>query len=1748
MKHISRNKKSFLWQALLASTLVTVISAPAYGVLLDLGAGAANKNSDDAGFFPTDGYNYKLAGITFNITDGDNIGVSAGISVDNNNGVPATPFAGAVLNFQGSSQVAGTVGPTNPMLTFNLDGESSTVRFAADVTLSGGINMNKDGTVAFADGVDLVSGYIDNTTGTAGKGKIVFEGSNVTHSSIGNTNAFQLITANSNGGGGEIIIFEGPVVKATTIHLNDNAAVGSTLQFNNVIGQVTANITTKTNGLNTLDLLAVDTLTGNIGAGGTGFGTVKVGATDNTTVIGNIVATTTQFQADNTLSLGDGNTITGNVDSKVAGSGSLEFLGAGSVSGTIGATNALNQVVLTGAGKAVTLNGDTKVTNSINFSGTANATSALNLADGVDITGEIDNKTAATAGVVNFLGNGSVSDAMGGTRALTAINIQGNSKTVSLFDNIEADSLNLTGANNTLNLNAAVTVANTRFSAENTINYVAPTSGPVTGAIDNISGVAGTGTLNFNNDITVTGLVGATKSLKAINILQAGTDATFNSNVSASAINLNALNTSAIFSDNVIVTGAIDNTSGVPFTGTANFLGSGQVTGNIGATNNLFSLKINSAGGATETVELNGAIVKAAVINVNDDGATPTTLTLNNAAMALTGNITTTANDLSILNVLNAATITGQIGAAGNEFNLMKVAQNGNTKVDGDIFANTVQFNGNNTLTLTDGSGITGNVTTTANNQGILALLGTSNITGTIGSAGLALNAINLLGTNKVLTIGNDTFANNINIADNGEVIIVDDADFTGNINNTSGVDNKGKLTFEGTGSVSGNIGAANTLNLITVNSLAGAGAETVTLSGNIVRATNITVNDNGADITTLKLDNAAMVLSTGIISTKSDNLNILDINNAAIVNAQIGTGPALDAFNLIKVGKLGNTIINGDIFAYTTQFQADNILTLTDGSEIDGSVDSIAFSQGKLVFAGDSKVTGTIGATQQLNTVTLIGANKTVDFFGDIKASSVNFGVLANNATTINLADDVDITGKVDNTTGSNNVGILNFAGNGSVSSTIGATNSLFQVNLQGANKTVTFSDDVKVGTGNINFALASNATSVLVIGDGANITGNIDNTTGANGKGTLTFIGDSNMNGTIGATNSLANVFLNNVGKTVNFANNVNADAFVFQANGSATLASGITVSSPITTTAAGQGNLTFLGNFTVNNQIGAPGGFELNKITVNGTAGQTVSLFNKMYATDIDINNGGTLAALGPNIVLGGDVNLINGTLAVAAAAQPVSITGNLEVDPFTTLQFDLNTLTPVTPYLDVTLNTNIPTTANLKLTNTPQAYAAGNYDITLVNSGAGGINVPNNVLSDSLLLNFDVTAQGGTKLLLHIDVLPSSLFANRINTVGVAGALDAMAGKDFLGSLQNLLDQLPYFSTQQQLNDGLAALAPIVDGSYMQEAFSAQLLGYGAVSDRIRYLRQRKLIPTVNNHFDTGIASGDDWDDNGHGRWFKLYGQYSDQDVREQVAGYNAETWGLAIGSDVSLNDLNLVGASLNFSHTYVNHDVSDSKSSIYSLQGAIYGEQDFCDWFYFNWVTSVAYNKYTTERNFNFGLLPLSPKADFNGWQFGAKGELGYEYLYRGFHVVPNTSLYYSYLGLTGYNESGAGTANQMVDAQHYSMLKGGIGVRTAYTCPYDMGDRRSLIFQPEVRMNFFYDFINDNMQTTSNFTGGGPSFVTNGFTPAPGSFNVGASLSMFSDFSNYVVTMSYDFETKADYTANAGFLRLRYEW
>jgi hypothetical protein len=90
-------------------------------------------------------------------------------------------------------------------------------------------------------------------------------------------------------------------------------------------------------------------------------------------------------------------------------------------------------------------------------------------------------------------------------------------------------------------------------------------------------------------------------------------------------------------------------------------------------------------------------------------------------------------------------------------------------------------------------------------------------------------------------------------------------------------------------------------------------------------------------------------------------------------------------------------------------------------------------------------------------------------------------------------------------------------------------------------------------------------------------------------------------------------------------------------------------------------------------------------------------------------------------------------------------------------------------------------------------------------------------------------------------------------------------------------------------------------------------------------------------------------------------------------------------------------------------------------------------------------------------------------------------------------------------------------------------------------------ESKSGIFTPELRFRYFYDIINDKQQTLAAFAGGGTSFQTTGYRPAPSSFNLGARLEFFNKKN---ITLLADCNTlfKNDYYEAGGSLTFKYSF
>ena len=281
--------------------------------------------------------------------------------------------------------------------------------------------------------------------------------------------------------------------------------------------------------------------------------------------------------------------------------------------------------------------------------------------------------------------------------------------------------------------------------------------------------------------------------------------------------------------------------------------------------------------------------------------------------------------------------------------------------------------NVDNVLELQENSSITNGVMSLDKNHGILSVKGTAAVGGTIGVAiggfGDAINQVRF-DEAATLTVAKNTVEtdNGIDFIKNGTLALTEDANFKFNQNIAIAQDTNG------TGA-------------ITVNSA--TDGKTVTLAGAIG---DVTVADKALRL--LEVTGGANIeLNGGNVAVKRINIGSQDVelklsqaNGEYLINDfshEAGKGTLNVGANLTlkantKLGALNAINVN------------NNTLTVANGVDLstENGIQNTADGNGKLVFEGNSTVSGIVGSNHKFGDVSVEGKGTTVDFLSKFNSS----------------------------------------------------------------------------------------------------------------------------------------------------------------------------------------------------------------------------------------------------------------------------------------------------------------------------------------------------------------------------------------------------------------------------------------------------------------------------------------------------------------------------------------------------------------------------------------------------------------------------------------------------------------------------------------------------------------------------------------------------------------------------------------
>lgn len=551
----------------------------------------------------------------------------------------------------------------------------------------------------------------------------------------------------------------------------------------------------------------------------------------------------------------------------------------------------------------------------------------------------------------------------------------------------------------------------------------------------------------------------------------------------------------------------------------------------------------------------------------------------------------------------------------------------------------------------------------------------------------------------------------------------------------------------------------------------------------------------------------------------------------------------------------------------------------------------------------------------------------------------------------------------------------------------------------------------------------------------------------------------------------------------------------------------------------TISNTGNI-FVQHYAVNNEG------SITTILNNGTiSGTSYSIYNTNQGTIGTISNTGSLG----NVYNAGTIDSFFNSGSVIqlhngqGGSNPLAYSGVLP-DIYTILitsatdygKLAASSVTSKTTFgIDANSNVQVQTYAGVltgltsaNLTSTTGVF--NDYDWRLDENGT-------NIWDLILTCSAGHTCAGGSSL----DILQSVLNQGGPGA-GAATVLNQLIDGSPSGDLGTVSNAFSGLSGDTEIAQAVHQTLPTLTGD--TAAASLQTLN---TTSQIIQARQE------NN---SGLSFGDGFIAN-QALWVKPFGTWSNQDTKDGVAGYTANSAGLIGGMDGTLSDAWRIGGAFAYAHTNVDGDGGNNGVNVDSYQAIGYGSYKLDAETEANFQAGLGMNRNNSSRRITFGGLDRTAEGDYNSYTFNLGSGLGKVYtLAEGSSFVPSARVDYTLIHNDGYTESGAGTLNLDVKDQTADQLIPALQAKL----DHDLGNGLTLSANGGVG----YDLLSGHNSVTSAYAGGGAAFVTESLESSPWVLRSGLGLT-YKPGEMYDISLRYDREDRGSFDTQTASVKVR---
>jgi outer membrane autotransporter protein len=336
----------------------------------------------------------------------------------------------------------------------------------------------------------------------------------------------------------------------------------------------------------------------------------------------------------------------------------------------------------------------------------------------------------------------------------------------------------------------------------------------------------------------------------------------------------------------------------------------------------------------------------------------------------------------------------------------------------------------------------------------------------------------------------------------------------------------------------------------------------------------------------------------------------------------------------------------------------------------------------------------------------------------------------------------------------------------------------------------------------------------------------------------------------------------------------------------------------------------------------------------------------------------------------------------------------------------------------------------------------------------------------------------------------------------------------AANAFIGSAptSDLAFALGSMNTLKEVQDASDSLRPALSGGVAQMTNTTT----NAVTDVIAARQDRTR----------GLSSGDGFMEDRH-LWVKPFGNWTDQDDRDGVDGYDIDSYGVAFGIDGDVSPTWNLGIAFAYIDSEVDSNLSAGaqRIDVDSYVTKVYGTKTLDNATALNLQAGFGISDYDSKRRLFNGDVA---NADYDSWHFQASIELERSYqMNEKTALTPYVHADYGYVDVDSYREKGAGELNLDVNDDSADSLIVGTGVKTSYIAS------KSLLLTADAGIG--YDFMTDRSSLTSSFAGGGAQFSSKGIDPDEVVYNAGLGAEFNLD-NGSEITVRYEIDGREDYT------------